>query len=261
MVQTSLFGGNDDDFFLQGSETIVEYSFIKQTKKLTVPIQYKQNLIPYEKLKSYFIEGRELRCQHGNKPCNGYNRCYGCPPLNPTLEKYNVKGYGDVLVYCFSADMTSFALADRLYRYQNASRTLSPLAKHYGRWLENTLGGKDMIDGHCQICKPCNASIVPRKPCNNPEDLRCSLESLGLNVVALVQDVLNHEIKWWFHSETRKEEPPYLTVVHGLLTNSKEPKLKVVQPYFKRLFQVRNIKKPYQTGLFETIEKNNQEGA
>ena len=177
------------------------------------------------------MDGRESRCQHGNG-CNGFNNCYSCPPLAPSLDQYNNQGYRNVLVYCFYADMEAFSRATRIYRYQNAERTLSPHIRKYGRILEKLLNGRDMSDGRCKKCHPCNASLNPRKPCVNYQDLRCSLESLGVNVAQLSNEVLNHELKWWLHTEKRKEDVPYITFVHGLLTNCREPRKAMVEPYW-----------------------------
>jgi predicted metal-binding protein len=179
------------------------------------------------------VEGREQRCQHG-KGCNGFGNCYSCPPLAPNLERYNSQGYRNVLIYCFYADMEPFSQAKRIYKYQNAERTISPHIRKYGRILEGLLNGKDISDGRCKRCHPCNASLEPRIPCINYQELRCSLESLGVHVANLARDVLNHELKWWWHSENRKEDPPYITFVHGLLTNSQEPTKATVEPYYTR---------------------------
>jgi predicted metal-binding protein len=217
-LQTRLFEDPAEQFYPAGSEELVTGDFTKKTKKMVILMHYRHMLIPFEKLKAYVMDGREQRCQHG-KPCKDFGRYYSCPPLSPTLERYNTENYRNVLVYCFYEELTPFHKADRIYRRQNAHRTLSPTARNYAKILEKLLGGKVAFDGSCHKCKPCNATKTPREPCKHYQELRCSLESLGINVVNLCKDVLHHQIFWW-----GEEEPPYLTVCHALLTNSQEPK-------------------------------------
>ena len=226
-LQTRLFENPVEPFYPTGAEEIVTGNFIKKTKKMIIPMHYHHMLISFEKLKGYVVEGREQRCQHGNG-CNGYNRCHSCPPLAPTLERYNAEGYRNALVYCFYEELTPFSKADRIFKRQNAYRTLSPTARNFGKTLERILGGKIAFEGHCMRCHPCNATLNPKKPCVNYQELRCSLESLGIHVVNLCKDVLHHQIFWW-----GKEEPPYLTICHALLTNSREPTKVMVEPYYK----------------------------
>ena len=211
------------EFFERGKEQLIQNDFTYQTKKIKFEMHYKHKLIPLEKLLEFQVENKEEGCLHV-KPCNNYNRCYSCPPIAPNLNKYN-SSYTHCLIYAFWCDW-NFILdsSNPYFKLVNANRTLSPLAFKYGQKLERILGGKDMIDGRCPICIKCKASLEPRQPCPYPKQRRSSLEAVGLDASALSEKILNHPISWYLKKDKTITEPKYLTVIHGLLTNSKQPK-------------------------------------
>jgi len=173
-------------------------------------------LVSFERLKTFLVEDRVSPCRHGIV-CSNSGTCYSCPPLSPTLEKYNKLNYKNVLVYCFWVDWDFKINSDNQYfRLINANRTLSPFAWNYGQKLEIVLDGKDIIDGRCHLCIKCNYP----NGCLFPDKRRSSLESLGVDASRLSSEVLKHEIQWYH----KKSIPKYLTVIHSLLTNSDEPK-------------------------------------
>ena len=227
MRQSTLFQ-KDIEKFEPGEEQLVETSFPYQTKKILFNVHYKHNLISFEQLKTYLVEDRVSPCQKG-LVCNNSGKCYSCPPLSPTLEKYN-RGYKNALVYAFYVDW-DFKMKDnpkypkqnQYFHLVNANRTLSPMAWNYGQQLEKLLGGVDCIDGRCPICVKCNYP----KGCLYPTERRCSMESLGLDASRLSKEILNHEILWYIKIDNKIQVPKYLTVIHSLITNSNEPKTRI----------------------------------
>jgi len=198
--------------------------FPYKTKKITFSMHYKHKLITFEELKEFRVENREEGCLHV-KPCSNYKNCWGCPPYAPLLERYNQKNYKYCLVYCFWLDWDFSIASDNPYfKLINANRTLSPYATKYGQKLEMLLGGKDMIDGRCPLCPKCYASFEPKQPCKFPTKRRSSLEAVGLDASLLSERVLEHPIQWYKKVDDKIVEPRYLTCVHGLLTDSKQPK-------------------------------------
>lgn len=181
-------------------------------------------LIPVNTLKDFIVPDRTLGCRHGIT-CNNFNRCYSCPPLSPTLERYNRENYKNCLVYCFWIEWRFKIEGNNPYfKLLNANRTLSPYSWNYGHKLESLLGGKLCCDGKCKECKTCNASYEQKRPCVNPSGMRCSLESLGVDASKLSKDVLHHNIVWYIKEKGKVFIPDYITVINALLTDSNEPK-------------------------------------
>lgn len=224
------------EFFDRGNERLVTEVFKKQTKKLDLDIHYRHNMIPFSLLLKYATDERdevENRCKgeysRRGEPCSNYGSCWGCPPHSPSLNKYNKDDWKHVLVWCMWImwDQVSEQIDsnNRYFYLMNSDRTLSPMMWKYGRKLERTLGGKMMCSGRCQVCKKCRAE--QNEPCLHPNKRRSSLEALGINVVELSREVLDHEIDWYRSWQGEIETPEYITQVYGILTDNKEPKQKV----------------------------------
>jgi len=77
-----------------------------------------------------------------------------------------------------------------------------------------------MIDGRCSLCQKCN---VPG-PCLHPKERRSSLEAVYLDASRLSEEILDHPIQWYKKVNGKIQEPEYISVVHGLLTDSLQPK-------------------------------------
>jgi len=207
------------------SPTLYQKDFIYKTKKITFSMHYKHKLITVDYLHKFIVsdEKKIWMCSH-DKPCSNFNNCWACPPIAPSFEKYNKKGYTNCLVYAFWVDWDFEINSDNQYfKLVNANRTLSPYTWKYGQLLEHKLGGKDMIDGRCPLCTPCKASLTPREPCTFPKQRRSSLEALGIDDCTLSEEVLHHKIYWYKKEGKKTISPPYLTCIHGLLTNSEQP--------------------------------------
>ena len=229
MVQFTLFQ-KPIETFESGEERIVEASFEYQTKKIRFNVGYKHALTSFEKIKTYLVEEKSDRCRKG-LVCNNFGKCYSCPPGSPSIDKYNREGYKNVLVYAFwvywgftmkEKDPIKYKKQNAYLKLENANRTISPMTFNYGRKLEKLLGGKDMIDGRCPLCIKCNYP----NGCLHPKEMRCSMESLGLDACKISKDILQHEIQWYIRRDNSDVliTPKYLTAIHCLLTNSNEPK-------------------------------------
>ena len=224
MKQQSLYQiENLIQFFPRGKEQLIQHDFTYRTKKITFNMHYRHKLISIERLNEFQVEDKEKGCKH-IKPCNNFGKCYSCPPIAKNLSEYNYN-YTHCLIYAFWCDWNFKLASDNPYfKLVNANRTLSPLAFNYGRKLERMLGGKDMIDGRCPLCIKCKASLTPKQPCAFPKERRSSLEAVGLDASLLSEQILEHPISWYLKKQDKIIEPKYLTVIHGLLTNSQQPK-------------------------------------
>ena len=218
MPQKSLFA-DLIEYYPRGEETLVKKDFVYSTKKLTFNMHYKHKLITLAELKKYLVS--DIGCLNGGLTCSNYKNCYSCPPSAPSLDKYNSQNYQFALIYCFYADWDIPIKSDNPYfKLINLNRTLSPYSSEYGKKLERLLGGKDMIDGRCHECKKCN---YPHG-CLHPAERRSSLEAVNLDASRLSEEILEHKIEWYRKVGKDIVVPRFLTVIHGLLTNSQQPK-------------------------------------
>ena len=202
---------------------LYQKDFTYKTKLITFQMHYRHKLISVEQLHKFMVSDDEKNhaCTHG-LTCANYGNCYSCPPIAPSFEKYNRKGYKNCLVYCFWTDWNfSINSTNPYFKLINANRTLSPYAWKYGQLLEQRVGGKDMIDGRCNLCSICKKKL--EKPCAFPQERRSSLEAVGIDATQLCEAILEHKIQWYRKVNNQIIEPSYLTVVHGLLTNSEQP--------------------------------------
>ena len=216
-----------DDIFQKTVKTQTERNlyckdFKYSTKKIEFSMHYKHKMITVEQLKTFLVddETKVKHCTH-IKPCANFDNAWSCPPVSPSLEKYNL-GYKNCLVYCFWIDWGFKINSDNPYfKLVNANRTVSPYAWDYGMKLEKLLGGKVLIDGRCPLCKPCRKKIG--QPCAYPKKRRSSLEAVGIHATNLCEEVLRHNIEWYRKVDGKIVEPAYITVVHGFLCDADQP--------------------------------------
>jgi len=220
------------DFFERGQEQLIEETFVRKTAKFVLNIHYRHLMVSYETLKQYVVsEKAKIAMCSGQtsrlkKPCANYQNSWSCPPYAPSLDNYNNKKFKYCLLYCTWIDWdelaSQIASKNKYFVLINANRTLNPWMWHYGQKLERVLGGKDMIDGRCPLCLRCEAKFG--RPCKHPKARRSSLEALGLHATRLCKDFLKHEIQWYRSFRGVIETPKWVTCIHGLLTNSLQPK-------------------------------------
>ena len=75
-------------------------------------------------------------------------------------------------------------------------------------------GSLGLYAGSCVICGKENCSRIEGKSCKHPEKMRYSIESLGGDITATLEDIVGLEIKW----EKDGNFPEYYTLTCGLLT-------------------------------------------
>ena len=73
-------------------------------------------------------------------------------------------------------------------------------------------GSLALQSGRCLLCERC--AREEGKVCRHPQRLRYSIESLGGNVTATLQELLGVELQWY----TADSSPAYLVQVGGLLS-------------------------------------------
>lgn len=94
---------------------------------------------------------------------------------------------------------------------------------------EEVEGSMGLIPGNCPICDVQGLACARKtnEPCRNPKLMRYSLESLGFNVVDLVQYEVGMTIQW----PENQRLPMVLTSVSAILCNEEIPK-EVLKKYF-----------------------------
>lgn len=179
---------------------------------------HRQALVPLGYLDRFRVSehARSALCA----PCPVHLKCWSCPDQNDGYDAYNDGGYTQCLVYMFWTETGPVPPATDAYQaVLGAYGAIASYITHYGRMLEARLNGKEMIDGRCAVCRVCTAAETPARPCAYPADQRSSMEALGINVGRLSKEIFHHRLQWY---RKNARMPSYVSVLHGLLTNSTE---------------------------------------
>ena len=121
---------------------------------------------------------------HENK-CGNYRAHYMCPPYVGTVEEIRARlsGYhlGLLLQYSQPLDVRNDPEGVKRTEvdFHGKVLMLEELLRAYG--AEDAWG---LIGGSCALCEPCKAASG--EPCRYPEEARPSLESLAIDVLALL---------------------------------------------------------------------------
>lgn len=191
----------------------MNYSFLHKTPTTDIKIQVSLrvtntlDLIQYED-KCHFSG----LCENG---CVNYNRKWSCPPSSPTYSLYS-KNYDFCLLTLFTCDLSQFMYVKTEYmKVRTSNSILKSQSDKLSRFIEAELSGKLLSNGSCRLCKPCSKKVSVES-CRNPLKLRYSLESLGLNVDRISQDIFNHQLLWY----KTKVSPTYSSVISAILTHN-----------------------------------------
>ena len=153
---------------------------IKRAKQLDIvtSVEFDTSLlVPQQSIRAYCVENK----------CGKYNNHYMCPPYSGTLEENAamLRQYrnGILLQYEKPLDVANDAegLAQSKLEFHSKILELERLIRDSG--ATNVLG---IIGGSCELCSVCKSTT--KEPCPHPEDARMSLESMAIDVMAL----LNH---------------------------------------------------------------------
>jgi predicted metal-binding protein len=83
---------------------------------------------------------------------------------------------------------------------------------------ENKL--KFLSSGSCRLCKKCN--LEKKLPCKHPDKMRFSLESCGINVEKITEELFDTPLLWYDH--LTHKAPKYTCVVAGLMCDETDVK-------------------------------------
>lgn len=171
------------------------------------------DLIEYENPKIF-----NVLCKEG---CPNYGNKWACPPHSPIFSKYS-NNYSRVLLILFYCYLDQFDYTKTEYMRVKASNSiLKSRMDKLMRSLEEQVGGRMLSNGSCRLCKPCALKSDKKSGCKKPDQMRFSMEALGLDVSGISRDYFKHNLLWY----KDKKAPNYSSVVSALLTNNQTDKI------------------------------------
>ena len=125
--------------------------------------------------------------------CKRYGKNLACPPYSPTCIEH-INGAKSAKVICIRIPLEYFHQTIPEERYRAGFRRARDLLVN--ELLESRGQGFRVAgSGPCLACENC-AIEEGDENCRNPHERIYSLESLGVNVVALVQDNFDFQLEW-----------------------------------------------------------------
>ncbi|MDF1555679.1 MAG: DUF2284 domain-containing protein [Deferrisomatales bacterium] len=125
--------------------------------------------------------------------CPNFANNFGCPPHSPFFDAWAATA-PEALLICLQASPSVFPGASSAERMLHGGRVLQgALYAELLAWR-----GKGHLvagAGPCRGCERC-ALADGAAACATPEAQVCSLESMGVNVVALAKEVFGIELEW-----------------------------------------------------------------
>ncbi len=171
-------------------------------------IEYKENLITIDQaLEFYNINKVSEYC----KECTNYSKIWSCPPHDFNPKKY-LKSFNKILIVSGKIVLDKKAFTDG---YKSEINEVFQIARReFGNkiiLLEDDYNNSEaLIAGNCFQCNKCKRET--NEKCILKNNMRYSLEALGLMVSEITSKVLEQEIIW-----IKDEVPDYLLTVGGLL--------------------------------------------
>lgn len=185
---------------------------ITAQRKMSAPVNYTIEICKIEPTRCVEYEYKEKFLYLCKSGCQNYNKKWSCPPYSPTFSSVALK-WKYLYVFYFRMPLFGFADINNSYlRVKAANIMLKSRADKYLRCMSQK-HGKYISTGSCRLCNPCKCK--EDKPCAHPNLMTYSFESLGIDVINLINKYFNDPLQWY----KRKEPIEYTSVVCGLLTN------------------------------------------
>ncbi len=127
----------------------------------------------------------EKVCEICEKDCRRYGKCWTCPPYGKTLEEKIAKcrSYTDFCM--FSTISETDSLRGRLLD-EKAKQIHEQVSAGIREALENVLSDFYLLTTGCMLCETCTC---PSAPCRFPDKQVFSMESHGILVVDLADEM------------------------------------------------------------------------
>lgn len=127
------------------------------------------------------------------KACETFGKNLACPPFSPTFQGY-LGNFERAKVICLRLPQKCFNHIAPEERGRACFRKGGELLT--GELLQfRQKGFRIAGSGPCLACKKCNAA-AGHKRCRKPKERIYSLESLGVNLLSLVNHCFNIDLEW-----------------------------------------------------------------
>lgn len=184
-------------------------SFINKTPSAEITVNVKISVIESHRLTDYENKHEINKlCM----TCPTYGGKWSCPPFSPAFSSLDLNGYpyaAIVLLWC-SLDQFRYTKTEYI-RIKAANTILKSRMDRLMRGLEKSAGGLMISNGTCRLCNPCRKK--KGESCRKPDQMRYSMEALGLDVGRITSDVFGHDLQWY----KNKTLPSYLSAAACLL--------------------------------------------
>lgn len=132
-------------------------------------------LVPEQRIRNYCLENK----------CGKYNTNYMCPPFVGSLAEIQARlteyKRGLIFQYAEPVDVNNDRPGVRRSKMDFHKKVLK-IEKFFDKQGIDDVWG--MIGGNCELCKVCGVKL--NEPCRHPQKARPSLESLAIDVIALL---------------------------------------------------------------------------
>jgi predicted metal-binding protein len=149
--------------------------------------------------------------------CPSFGKTWACPPYG--FDPMDIwSSHIGILLYAKKLIVPE-DLRSRIYGKEELSRVMMELVDPVKTALMNELydmeraepGSLALSAGGCDLCEECARG--KGLPCFKPELMRCSVESLGGNVIKCITELLGEEVLWADNGKL----PEHFILLGGLL--------------------------------------------
>ncbi len=174
----------------------------RQTVEVLEYADQSGHIILYEKFEGFLpvedFDQNAVYKQHC-EGCGKYNKNLSCPPHSPTFARH-IKGAKTARVVCVRIGLEYFACLAAEDKYRAGHQLTRDLL--VGILLAYRKQGFIIAgSGACSACQKCVVELDGHE-CLQPDRQIVSLESLGVNVIALVSECFDFDLEWSADEQT-----------------------------------------------------------
>ena len=125
--------------------------------------------------------------------CPNFNTNWSCPPNSPRFDEF-VKDYKNSLLVELTSEVEDGE--EFMEAYAENRNTLEALLSK----MQIDFECLKTSCGSCNICERC--AFLDNKDCYHPEEMRYSMESIGMDLSKMSEEIFEHKLSW--NSETEK---------------------------------------------------------